>query len=57
MLENSLEDIGYYFHIPVAMRGETGARNDPILIDDTQASKTHMRRIVIVCERKSVAAV
>src|ERR1700757_549355 len=57
MLESSLEDIGYYFHIPVAMWGEPGARNDPILIDDTQASKTHLRRIAIVCEGKSVAAI
>ncbi len=39
------------------MPGEPGARNDPVLIDDPQASETHLRRIVIVCEREGVAAV
>jgi hypothetical protein len=56
MLESSLEDIGYYFHIPVAMWGKPGTRDDPVLIDDPKASETHLRRIAIVREGKSVAA-
>src|ERR1700739_589510 len=57
MLESSLEDIGYYFHIPAAMWGGTCTRKDPIIIDDPQTSETHLRRIAIVREGKSVAAV
>src|ERR1700719_195651 len=49
----SFEDIQYYFHIPVAMRAETVARNDPILIVDQHASETRLRRIPIVREGKS----
>jgi hypothetical protein len=53
LLEGSFEDIQYYFHIPVAMRAETVARNDPILIVDPHASETCLRRIPIVREGKS----
>jgi len=53
LLESAFEDIQCYFHIPVAMRAETVAGNDPILIDDPHASETHLRRIPIVREGKS----
>jgi len=52
LLESSFEDIQYYFHVPVAMRAETIARNDPILIVDPHASETCLRRIPIVREGK-----
>src|SRR5215472_15498250 len=57
VLERSVKNIGYDFHVTVAVTGEPGARNDAVLVNDPQASKAHMRRVLIMCEREGVAAV
>src|SRR6185312_6845009 len=56
VLERALENIGDDLHVAMAMRVETGAGLDAILVDDAQRAEAHMARIVIVAERKTVPA-
>src|SRR5947208_13141911 len=42
VLERSLENIGDDLHVTVAVAGEPGARNDPVLVNDPQPPEPHM---------------
>src|SRR5690348_798539 len=57
VFERAVQHIGNDLHVAMAMRRKSGARNDAILVDDAQRTKSHMRRIEIVAERKRVPAV
>ena len=57
VLEGSLENIGDDFHVLVAMAGKPGTRNDAVLVNDPQTPEAHVRRVLIMPERESVAAV
>lgn len=57
VFEFAVEDIGDDFHIPMPVRAEALAGPDAVLIDDPQRPETHMRRVVIIGERKTMPAV
>ena len=57
VLERAFKDIGDDLHVAVRMRGESAARRHAVVIDDAQRAETHVLRVVIVPERKTVLAV
>src|SRR5664280_223597 len=52
----AFEHIADDFHIAMAVRAEAASGRDAILVDDAQVAAAHMPRVVIVGERKAVAA-
>src|SRR5207245_2133395 len=57
MFERSFEDIGYDFHVPMTVARESFAGLNTILVDDTQLAKAYVLRVVVLSERKRVAAI
>ena len=46
------EHVGDDLHVAVAVRAETGARRDAVLVDDAQVADAHVARVVIVGRTK-----
>ena len=44
------EHVADDFHVSVRMRAKACARGDPVFVDDPQATKTHVRRVVVAGE-------
>src|SRR5579872_5347996 len=57
MLERAVDEIGYDFHVAMAVRLKAAAARYPVLVDDAQRSETHMLRIVIVAKREGMARI
>src|SRR5207245_6153956 len=55
--QSTFEDISENLHVAVKMGGETGARLHPIVVDHPERTETHVGWVMVVPERKSVAAV
>src|SRR5262245_10132777 len=55
--QSTFEDISENLHVAVKMGGETGARLHPIVVDDAERTETHVGWVVVIRERKCVAAV
>ena len=54
--ERALEHVGDDLHVAVPVRAEAGTRRDPVFVDDAQVAEAHVRRVVVVGERKTVKA-
>ena len=52
--ERAFEHVADDFHITMAVRTEAHASGHAVFVDHAQRSETHMRRIVIVGEGKTV---
>ncbi|MNT67682.1 hypothetical protein D3C72_2058470 [compost metagenome] len=50
----AVQHIGDDLHVPMAMRAETTAGRNAVVIDHAQRAKSHVRRVVIVGEGKRV---
>src|SRR4051812_14470156 len=57
MRERAFEHIGDDLHVAMAVRREARPGNHAVLVDHAQGTEAHMRGIVIMAERKAVAAV
>src|SRR5437870_11631008 len=57
MFERAFKQIGDDLHIAMRMRGKTMSGLHPIFVDDSKGAESHVVRIVILIERKTVAGV
>ena len=57
MFERARKNVCDDFHIAVRVRGESLARLHAVFVDDTQAAKMHMRRIIVPIERERVVGI
>ena len=57
MLQSTTDDVAEDFHIAVLVGGKAAAWRYTVFVDDPNAAKTHMRRIVIIGETESVMTV
>ena len=57
VLQRAVEDIRDNLHVAMAMSVEAAARAHPVFVDHAQRTETHVLRVVIMAERKAVAAV
>ena len=57
MFERARKNVCDDFHIAVRVRGESLARLHAVFVDDTQAAKMHMRRIIVPIERERVIGI
>src|SRR5579872_5262319 len=57
MLDRAFQHISDDLHIAMRMGAEALARRDMVVVDDSQHRKSHLARVLIFTERKSVAAV
>src|SRR5579883_1013294 len=55
--ETPFEDIGNDLHVAMGMRTKAMAGLNPVLVDYAQSAKSHMLRIVVIRERKSVIGI
>src|SRR5690606_25593256 len=55
--ERAFDDVAEDLHVGMAMRRETCAGRDAILVDHAQRPPAHPRRIVVLAERERVSAV
>src|SRR5438046_4203 len=57
MLQSARHYIGDNFHVAMGMHIEAGATRDAIFINDPQAAKAHLLRVVVISEGKGVITV
>src|SRR5215469_5494870 len=57
MFERSFQDIGDDLHVSMAMPRKSLSRLNPILVENAQLAKAHVGGVVVVRERKSMAAI
>src|SRR5262245_127334 len=57
VLQCALEHVGQDLHVTVTVGTEPGAGLDAIVVDHSQHPEAHVRGVVVVAERKGVAAV
>ena len=57
MLQRPGKHISDDFHVAMRVHVKAGAASDAILIDDSQAAKPHLLRVVVIRKRKSVETV
>src|SRR6266516_4113600 len=57
VFQRALQDVGDDFHVAVGMGGEAVTGLHSVLVDDAQAAKPHMRRVVVTIERERVISV
>src|SRR5437667_11057152 len=57
MFESAFQQISDDLHVAMRMRGKTMAGLHPIFVDDSKVAESHVVRIVILIERKTVAGV
>ena len=50
------DDIGNNFHVPMPVPAKAHAGRHPVVINHAQMRKTHVRRIVVISEGKTVVA-
>jgi hypothetical protein len=55
--KRSFQHITEDFHIAVGVRAKAPARSDAIFVDDAQAAKSHVLRIMIIGKRKSMTRI
>ena len=54
--QRAVEHIADDLHVAVAVRAETGARCNPVLVDHPQVAVAHVGRVVVIGKRKAVKA-
>ena len=57
VLQRAFQHVAEDLHVAVRMRPEALPRSNPVVVDDAQRAKAHVRRIVIVREGKGVMRV
>src|SRR6185437_8154150 len=57
VLERAGQHVGQDVHVPMAVRRESRARNDAILVDHAQGAEAHLHGIVVIGEGEAVSAV
>ena len=57
VLQRAFQHVADDLHVAMRMGGKTCAGGDAILIEDAQAGKAHLRRVVILVEGRGVPAV
>src|SRR5262249_11862552 len=55
--QGAFEHVGDDLHVPVRVGWESGTRSHAIFIDDSEMTKAHILRIMIVPEREGMAAI
>lgn len=54
VLQRAFQHVAENLHVAMRMRPEALPRSNAVIVDDAQAAEAHLRRIVIIGERKSV---
>ena len=57
VLKGAAQDVGDDFHVAVRVRAEPATTGDRVVVEDSQAAKTHPLRVVIVCKGERVMRV
>src|SRR5262245_34133448 len=57
MRHGALQHVGDDFHVAVRVSRESAARINSIFVNDSQSTKAHMLRIVVITERKGMTAI
>ena len=57
MLQGAVEDVREDFHIAVAVRAETAAGGDAVVVKDAQGAEAHVGRVEVVAEGERVGRV
>src|SRR5262249_45351894 len=55
--QGAFEHVGDDLHVPVRMSREPAAGNNSVFVDDSQITKAHVVRIMIIPEREGMAAI
>src|SRR5438876_614623 len=57
MFEATRQNVSENLHVTMPVHAEAGIRRHSVVVDHAQNTKTHVLRVVIIAERKSVAAI
>ena len=57
MRQLTFQNVSQNLHVAMRMRPKAAARLHAVFVDDPQAAKARVRRIVIIVERKGIARI